>query len=106
MLLFSDHARTPDARVCSGAGTVMATRRVPNTMLRDLLVEAAWTGDALARAVNAIGAEAGIPLRYGRSAVSHWLIGMCPRPPVPDFVAEAFSRKLRRTVSVADTGLV
>jgi hypothetical protein len=84
----------------------MAARRVPNTMLRDLLVEAAWTGEALARAVNAIGAETGISLRYGRSAVTHWLNGMCPRPPVPGFVAEAFSRKLRRPVTVAGTGLV
>lgn len=83
----------------------MAARRVPNTMLRELLSEAGWTGDALARAVNAIGAEAGIPLRYGRSAVTHWLNGMCPRAPVPGFVAEAFSRKLRRPVPVADTGL-
>lgn len=83
----------------------MAPRRVPNTLLRDLLAEAGWTGDALARAVNAVGAEAGMSLRYGRSAVTHWLTGMCPRQPVPDFVAEAFSRKLHRPVAVGQTGL-
>jgi tetratricopeptide (TPR) repeat protein len=78
---------------------------VPNTVLRELMAEAAWTGDALARAVNIVGAEAGQSLRYGRSSVTHWLTGMCPRPPVPEFVAEAFSRKLGRPVPVADTGL-
>jgi tetratricopeptide (TPR) repeat protein len=83
----------------------MAARLVPNTALRELLAEADWTGEALARAVNAIGAEAGTPLRYGRSAVTHWLNGMCPRAPVAGFVAEAFSRKLDRPVSVGDTGL-
>lgn len=83
----------------------MAARRMPNTLLRDLLGEAGWTGDALARAVNSIGAEAGMSLRYGRSSVAHWLTGMCPRAPVPDFVAEAFSRKLHRPVSVGQTGL-
>ncbi len=74
-------------------------------MLRELLVEADWTGEALARAVNVVGAEAGMSLRYGRSSVTHWMSGMCPRSPVPEFVAEAFSRKLRRPVPVTMTGL-
>lgn len=85
---------------------VVVSRRMPNTMLRELLAETGWTGEALARAVNVTGAEAGIPLRYGRSSVAHWLSGMCPRRPVPEFVAEAFSRKLCRPVPVAATGLV
>lgn len=84
----------------------MVSRRVPNTMLRELLVEAGWTGDALARAVNVVGAEAGMSLRYGRSSVAHWLSGISPRWPVAEFVAEAFSRKLRRPVPVTTTGLV
>jgi tetratricopeptide (TPR) repeat protein len=75
-------------------------------MLRALLAEADWTGDALARAVNMAGAEAGMSLRYGRSSVAHWLSGMCPRPPVPELVAEVFSRKLGRQVTIGDTGLV
>src|SRR5436190_20016360 len=74
-------------------------------MLRELLVEAGWTGDALARVVNAAGAEAAMPLRYGRSSVAHWLSGMCPWPPVPELVAEVFSRRLRRPISVSEVGL-
>jgi hypothetical protein len=84
----------------------VVSRRVPNTMLRQLLTEADWTGDALARAVNAVGAEAGMPLRYERSSVAHWLSGICPRSPVPGFVSEALSRKLGRPVPVSATGLV
>lgn len=83
----------------------MTARRVPNVLLRELLAEAGWTGDALARAVNTVGAEAGMSLRYGRSAVAHWLTGMRPRPPVPELVAEAFSRKLHRSVTVSATGM-
>jgi tetratricopeptide (TPR) repeat protein len=83
----------------------MVSRRIPNNMLRDLLVEANWTGDALARTINALGAEAGIPLRYQRFSVSHWLSGVRPRPPVPDLVAEAFSRRLGRVIPVSATGL-
>lgn len=82
------------------------SRRVPNTMLRGLLAEAGWTEEAFARAVNVVGAEAGVSLRYGRSSVAHWLSGMCPRPPVPEFIAEVFSRKLRYPVPITATGLV
>ena len=85
---------------------LMVARRIPNTMLRELLTEAGWTGEALARAVNVVGAESGMSLRYGRSSVAHWLSGMRPWPPVPDLVAEAFSRKLGRRVLIGATGLV
>ncbi|MEV4315476.1 hypothetical protein [Actinocrispum sp. NPDC049592] len=84
----------------------MGVRRVPNESLRELLSEARWTGEALARAVNTVAAEAGVTLRYRRSSVSHWLSGIRPRPPVPAFVAEALSRRLGRTVTVPETGLV
>ncbi|MGP4014367.1 tetratricopeptide repeat protein [Saccharopolyspora sp. 5N708] len=37
--------------------------------------------------------------------MAHWLSGVRPRPPVPELVAEALSRRLGRPVSVAETGL-
>lgn len=83
----------------------MGVRRIPNHQLRELLADAGWTGEALAKAVNALGAEAHLPLRYQRSSVTHWLSGVRPRSPVPQFVAEAFSRRLGRSVTVAETGL-
>lgn len=82
----------------------MGVRRTPNHRLRALLAEAGWTGDALARAVNALSAEAHVNLRYQRSSVTHWLSGMRPREPVPELVAEALSRKLGRKITVTQTG--
>jgi hypothetical protein len=80
--------------------------RRPNIELRDLLREAKWSGAAFAMEVNRVGADSGLLLRYDRSAVAHWLSGMRPLAPVPGVVAEVFSRRLDRIVSVADTGLV
>lgn len=77
----------------------------PNLSLRRLLTETGWTEQQLARAVNVTGAEAGVTLRYDRSAVSHWLAGRRPWGPVPALVAETLSRRLGRPVSLADAGL-
>lgn len=75
-----------------------------NTSLRALLDEADWSYGALARAVNAVGAELGMQLRYDRSAVAHWLSGTKPRPAVRKLIAEALSRRLGRATSLPDTG--
>jgi hypothetical protein len=83
----------------------MAGQREPNLLLRALLAEARWTGQGLARAVNAIGAESGERLQYNRASVAHWLTGVRPRQPVPQLIAEAFSRKLGRPVTVYAVGL-
>jgi hypothetical protein len=80
-------------------------RQSPNGRLRVLIAETGWTGHALAEAVNAVGREAGVPLRYDRSSVAHWLTGTRPPAHVRVFVAEALSRRLGRVVPVADTGL-
>ena len=82
----------------------MALRR-PNPWLRDALAEAGWTAQRLATAVNTAGAETGIKLSYDRTAVAHWLSGTRPRPPVPDLLAEVFSRRLARPVTTAELGL-
>ncbi len=83
----------------------MGVRHQPNAALRTVLAEVGWTGQELAAAVNAAGAEAGTALRYDRTSVSHWLCGMRPRPPVPDLVAEALSRRLGRLQTATDIGL-
>ncbi|NJQ17646.1 hypothetical protein HCN52_22585, partial [Streptomyces bohaiensis] len=82
----------------------MTTRRHPNERLRALLREADWTQEALARAVNALGAEIGCPLRYDRTAVAHWLSGTQPRTPAPQLAAEALSRRIGRPVSPQAAG--
>jgi tetratricopeptide (TPR) repeat protein len=80
----------------------MPGRRVENESLRMLLSTTGWTYEALARAVNALGTENGVRLRYDRSSVAHWLAGSVPRPRTRLLIAEAFSRRLRRPVSPAD----
>ncbi|MFK0247776.1 tol-pal system YbgF family protein [Amycolatopsis azurea] len=77
----------------------------PNHLLRNLLAESGWTGQTLAKNTNRLGAEAGLRLRYDRTSVAHWLSGMRPRPPVPELVAEAFSRHLGRRITAKATGL-
>ena len=79
--------------------------RRTNEALRGLLVEARWTGDALARQVNALGQEIGLVSRLDRRSVSHWLAGRRPRPPLPELIAEALARRLGRPVTAAETGL-
>ncbi|WP_020660464.1 hypothetical protein [Amycolatopsis benzoatilytica] len=78
--------------------------RPPNEELRSLVAQAQWTYDNLARAVNAVAAEAGVALTYDRSAVAHWLAGRRPRGEVPAYVAEALARRLHRPVNPADAG--
>jgi hypothetical protein len=82
----------------------MTQRRAPNRRLRALLDEAGWTQGALARAVNALGAEIGAELAYDRTAVAHWLAGTRPRSPVPRLAAEALTRRLGRRVTPAEAG--
>ncbi|MFB6951294.1 hypothetical protein ACFCXP_16850 [Streptomyces niveus] len=80
-------------------------RRQPNRALALLLTEAEWNAAELARAVNALGKAQGMALRYDRTSVAHWLTGSRPRPPVPDLVASAFSRRTERLVTAQETGL-
>ncbi|MEV0674986.1 hypothetical protein AB0I60_00545 [Actinosynnema sp. NPDC050436] len=79
--------------------------REHNEKLRALIGEARWTNHNFALAVNRVALEVGIVLRYDRTAVSHWLSGSRPRPPVPAFMAQALSRRLGRPVRTADLGV-
>ncbi|MFF1496490.1 hypothetical protein [Streptomyces sp. NPDC058304] len=80
-------------------------KRDPNGQLRTLLIEARWSGQDFARAVNGIAAEAGLTLSYDRTSVSHWLAGTRPPAHVVDLAAEALSRRTGRRIAAADTGL-
>jgi len=80
------------------------SQRRPDGRLRSLLTEAGWTGQQLAAAVNTVGAEAGLTLRYDRTSVAHWLSGSTPNPPVPELIAEAFARRLGRGIGADGPG--
>ncbi|WP_199547915.1 hypothetical protein [Streptomyces sp. N35] len=49
--------------------------------------------------MNTAGAEVGLRYGYDRTSVAHWLAGAQPKAPVPELVAEAFTRRLGRTVT-------
>ncbi|MFE3524479.1 hypothetical protein ACFXOD_23135 [Streptomyces sp. NPDC059161] len=84
----------------------MANRkRIPNESLSRLLEQARWSRSQFALIVNRLGAEAGMDLHYDQSAVSHWVAGTTPVPPVRRLIVEAFARKLHRTVTHAEAGL-
>ncbi|MET9295916.1 hypothetical protein [Streptomyces sp. NPDC003077] len=83
----------------------MNDRRADNESLRALLAAADWTYEALARAVNTLGAENGLRLHYDRTSVAHWLAGSVPRPQARDVLAEALTRRLGRPVTLADLGM-
>ncbi|TDT39969.1 hypothetical protein EV562_103340 [Streptomyces sp. BK208] len=83
----------------------MPRRREHNAQLAGLLTESGTTAAELARSVNRLAAAEGLPLRYDRTTVAHWLTGSRPRGLVPQLVAEALSRRTGRLVSVSETGL-
>ncbi|WP_329243657.1 hypothetical protein OG223_06445 [Streptomyces sp. NBC_01478] len=83
----------------------MARTRIPNTRLRALIEETDWTQGGLARAVNAVAAEAGMVLRYDRTTVAHWLTGSHPVPRVRPLVCEALGRRCGRVVTADEAGL-
>jgi hypothetical protein len=76
-----------------------------NQSLADLIQEAGYTYEALARAVARVAAENGDHgLRTNRSAVAHWVKGVTPAASTPTYLAEALSRRLGRPLSPADIG--
>ncbi|MFJ9360789.1 hypothetical protein [Streptomyces mirabilis] len=84
----------------------MATRnRTPNPALNRLLEQARWTRTQLAQQVNRLGPQAGLKLRYDRTAVAHWIAGTPPKPEVRPLILEALSARLGRPVTHAEAGL-
>ncbi|QKW08442.1 tetratricopeptide repeat protein [Streptomyces sp. NA04227] len=79
-------------------------KRTPNAGLVRLLRESGWTHGRFAMAVNRVGAETGLRLKYDESAVSHWLDGTMPRSQVRPLVLEALARKLGRPVTRREAG--
>lgn len=78
--------------------------RMSNERLRVLLAQSACSGATLARETNIVAAENGERTSYTRVSVGQWLGGSVPRRPVPNYVAEALSRRLGRPVTPAEAG--
>ncbi|MEV4925446.1 hypothetical protein [Streptomyces roseoverticillatus] len=68
-------------------------------------MEADWTQESLARAVNRVAKETGLSRTYDRTTVAHWLKGSQPRPPTERLIAEVLSRRLGRVITPEQAGL-
>ncbi len=101
--LAADRCRGAD-RIREG---VMGRRlRQPNQSLAALIAEAGFSKKGLAARVVRAGESRGIrDLRFNHSSVERWLRGEQPRPPTPSLLAEVFSARLARPVTVADLGM-
>ncbi|MFF3547482.1 hypothetical protein ACFYXD_37325 [Streptomyces platensis] len=82
----------------------MATR-TPNQQLKELVAESGLTYAVLAKAVRAVAAECGMPLRTNKSTVEHWIAGVTPHGDTGRYLAVALSRRLGRLLTPADLGL-
>lgn len=76
-----------------------------NTGLETLLEQAQWSRTQLANAVNRLGDQLGMTLKYDHSAVSHWLSGTQPRERVRRIILEVLERRIGRPLTYAEAGL-
>ncbi|MEC4018522.1 DNA-binding protein NsdB [Streptomyces sp. H27-D2] len=78
----------------------------PNTRLSDLFGLAGWSKGELARLVNRQAAAMGHPqLATDTSRVRRWIdTGETPRDPVPQVLANLFTERLGRVVTIEDLG--
>jgi tetratricopeptide (TPR) repeat protein len=80
--------------------------RPPNRQLAALIAEAGFSKKGLAGRVIRAGELRGhLDLRFNHSSVERWLRGERPRPPTPALLAEVFSARLARPVTLADLGM-
>ncbi|MFD0414557.1 tetratricopeptide repeat protein [Streptomyces sp. NPDC127108] len=84
----------------------MPTPNQPNSHLREVISASGCTFDALAKDVRRIAAENGEILQTNKSAISHWVNGARePSGRMGQYLAEALSRRLARTVTPTEIGL-
>ncbi|MXM68311.1 hypothetical protein GR925_34035 [Streptomyces sp. HUCO-GS316] len=76
----------------------------PNENLARLLDEGDFMHRQFAQAVNRVGAERGLKLRYDESSVAHWLNGSVPQKAARPAVIEALSRRLGRPITHEEAG--
>ena len=76
-----------------------------NGQLAALMEEANFSRKSLARAVVQAAARAGRDIPCDHTYVGRWLKGAIPRGDVPQFIADAVSKKLGRRVGLDDIGM-
>jgi len=85
----------------------MTTRRpkLPNSALAALLTTHGISHKSLAFRVNQLAAKRSMKTSYNHSSVSRWLGGSVPQAPVPQLIAQAFTERIGRTVTVEEIGM-
>jgi hypothetical protein len=78
--------------------------RQPNDRLAALLVETGWSHAGLAKRVNDACQVRGCSRSYTATSVANWLSGMVPASPVPEVLAQLFTDRLGRTVTLGALG--
>jgi len=77
----------------------------PNERLADVVRESGLSNKALARLVRDVAARHRSAIGCDHTSVSRWLGGMHPRGRTGEFLAEALSQRLGRTITLSDIGL-
>src|SRR5882757_5007938 len=84
----------------------MTAPREPNSRLRETIAATGRTYEALAKDVRRVAAENGELLQTNKSAISHWVSGTrLPTGQSGQYLAEALSRRVGRTVTLVEIGL-
>lgn len=78
--------------------------RTPNEAFRCVVQEAGCSYEPLARLVVRIAAENGDRALTSRSSIAHWISGITPSGRMPDYLAEALSRRIGRPITVSELG--
>ncbi|MFI1063890.1 Tat pathway signal protein [Streptomyces spororaveus] len=85
----------------------MTSERTPNEALAQVIALTGMTNHALAQAVQRVAAENGDELQTNKSTVTHWVrYGVKPSGSAGRYLAEALSRRLGRTVTLGEIGLI
>jgi tetratricopeptide (TPR) repeat protein len=80
--------------------------REPNILLDGIIDEAGTSHGGLAARVNRLGDRDGLGLLYDHASVRRWIRdGTIPRGRAPELICEVLSRRLGRTVMLADIGM-
>ena len=80
--------------------------REPNILLDAIIEQAGMSHGGLAARVNRLGERDGLGLLYDHASIRRWIRdGTIPRGRAPELICEILSRRLGRTVMLADIGM-
>lgn len=80
--------------------------KLPNHALARMIDASGMSRHALALRVNGLAEQAGVTVAYTHTSVTNWTRrGMIPRPPAPQFIAQALAERFGRPVALIEIGM-